>query len=125
MAFPDIQSYSYYRDQYSWEWTGYFQAPYDGTYTFGTGSDDASYLWIGSTAVSGYTTGNALINNGGLHGYRSVANSIYLLAGVYYPIRIQFGENYGADAISVSVIGPQFIGIWGNGYFFHDDGNRI
>jgi hypothetical protein len=125
MAFPDIQSYSSYRDQYSWEWTGYFQAPYDGTYTFGTGSDDASYLWIGSTAVSGYTTGNALINNGGLHGYRSVANSIYLLAGVYYPIRIQFGENYGADAISVSVIGPQFIGIWGNGYFFHDDGNRI
>jgi len=125
MAFQDLSGFSSYRDQYSWEFTGYFQAPYDGTYTIGMGSDDASYLWIGSTAVSGYTTGNPLINNGGLHGYRTVVSQITLSAGVYYPIRIQFGENYGADSIAVSIIGPQYMGIWGNGYFFHDDGSRI
>jgi hypothetical protein len=124
-AFQDLSGFSSYRDQYSWEFTGYFQPPYDGTYTIGMGSDDASYLWIGSIAVSGYTTGNPLINNGGLHGYQTVVGQINLLAGVYYPIRIQFGENYGADSIAVAILGPQYMGLWGNGYFFHDDTNKI
>ena len=125
MAFQDLSGFSSYRDQYSWEFTGYFQPPYDGTYTIGMGSDDASYLWIGSTAVSGFTTGNPLINNGGLHGYQTVVGQINLLAGVYYPIRIQFGENYGADSIAVAILGPQYMGTWGNGYFFHDDTNKL
>jgi hypothetical protein len=124
-VFQNLSGFSSYRDQYSWEFTGYFQPPYDGTYFIGLGSDDASYLWIGSTAVSGFTTGNALINNGGLHGYQTVVGQINLLAGVYYPIRIQFGENYGADSIAVAILGPQYMGLWGNGYFFHDDGSRI
>jgi hypothetical protein len=116
---------SSYQDLYSWEFTGYFQPPQDGYYYFSLGSDDASYLWIGSSAVTGYTTGNPLINNGGLHGFRAYANSIYLLAGVYYPIRIQFGENYGADALEVRVYGPGISGFtYGDGFFVHDDQSR-
>ena len=125
-VFNSMEYVSSYQDLYSWEFTGYFQPPQDGYYYFSLGSDDASYLWIGSSAVTGYTTGNPLINNGGLHGFRAYANSIYLLAGVYYPIRIQFGENYGADAVIVAVNGPGMpINTYGNGYFFHDDGSRI
>ena len=125
-TFADMQYVSSYRDQYSWEFTGYFKPPQDGYYNFSIGSDDASYIWIGATAVSGYTTGNPLINNGGLHGFRAYANSINLLANVYYPIRIQFGENYGADALIVAVNGPGMpINTYGNGYLFHDDTNKI
>jgi hypothetical protein len=125
-AFANMQYVSSYRDQYSWEFTGYFKPPQDGYYNFSMGSDDASYIWIGTTAVSGYTTGNPLINNGGLHGFQAYANPINLLANVYYPIRIQFGENYGADALIVAINGPGMpINTYGNGYLFHDDTNKI
>ena len=69
-------------------------------------SDDASYMWIGSNARSGFTTGNATINNGGLHGVVEMSESIALSAGVYYPIRVQFGERGGGDVCTFSVSTP-------------------
>lgn len=75
------------------ELRGYFKPSVTDTYTFYTSSDDASYLWIGDVARTGYTTGNALVNNGGLHGAQERSGSIALSAGVYYPIRIQAGNN--------------------------------
>lgn len=74
------------------EYKGYFLATYTGTHTFYLNSDDGSYLWVGLTALSGYTTSNALINNGGLHGIGEVSATISLVAGTYYPVRIQFGN---------------------------------
>lgn len=74
------------------EYKGYFLATYTGSHTFYLNSDDGSYLWLGLTALSGYTTANALINNGGLHGTNEVSASINLVAGTYYPVRIQFGN---------------------------------
>lgn len=75
------------------EWRGFFVPPTTDTYTFYTNSDDASYLWIGDIAVSGFTTANALVNNGGLHGLVEQSGSIELVEGTYYPIRIQAGNN--------------------------------
>jgi hypothetical protein len=74
------------------EYKGYFLATYTGTHTFYLSSDDGSWLWIGLTALSGYTTTNALVKNGGLHGVIEVSATINLVAGTYYPIRIQFGN---------------------------------
>jgi hypothetical protein len=126
-AFSKLEYIYGYGDYYSWEFTGYFKAPTDGTYTFYTASDDASYLWIGSAAVSGYTTGNALVNNGGLHATVARSGSVYLLANVYYPIRIQFGENAGQDQLTVSIFGPGLPDgySYGESYFFHDESNKI
>ncbi len=131
-AVTDFPGFSSGGDYYSWEFKGYFKAPADGTYTFGTTSDDASYLWIGTTAVSGFTTGNALVNNGGLHGARYAQGSIYLLANVYHPIRVHFGENAGRDVLAIYIYGPTIptdpeYGTTsnGNGYFFHDDTNKL
>lgn len=126
-AAASLYVFSSNSNYYSWQWTGYFKAPADGTYTFYTTSDDASHLWLGSTAVSGFTTGNALVNNGGLHGWRSAQGSINLIQGSYYPIRIQFGENAGEDAISVAIYGPGLPDglTYGDGYFFHDDTNKL
>jgi hypothetical protein len=74
------------------EYKGYFLATYTGTHTFYLNSDDGSWLWIGATALTGYTTANALVKNGGLHGLGEVSATISLVAGTYYPIRIQFGN---------------------------------
>ena len=74
------------------EYKGYFLATYTGTHTFYLNSDDGSWLWIGPTALTGFTTANALVKNGGLHGLNEVSATISLVAGTYYPIRIQFGN---------------------------------
>lgn len=93
----------------SYQWLGYWLATTDtiidgGTNTiFGLTSDDASYLWIGNTALTGYTTGNALINNGGLHSSATVYAGTPLTAGTYYPIRIQFGNNVVDGVFSLVV----------------------
>lgn len=77
------------------QWLGYFIPATTETYTFYINSDDASYLWIGSTAVSGFTVVNALINNGNEHGAVEVSGNVALTAGVRYAIRIQTGNNGG------------------------------
>ena len=53
---------------FSCEWLGYFLPNTTETYTFYTASDDASYVWVGSNALSGFTTANAIVNNGSPHG---------------------------------------------------------
>ena len=74
------------------EYKGYFLATYTGSHTFYLNSDDGRYIWVGLTALSGYTTANALINHGGLHALSEVSATTSLVAGTYYPFRIQFGN---------------------------------
>jgi hypothetical protein len=93
-------------DNFSVQWLGYFKPTTTQTYTFFLNSDDASYMWIGPTAVTGFTTGNALINNGGLHGNEEASGSIALTAGQYYPVRIQFGELGGGDVLGFNYQTP-------------------
>jgi hypothetical protein len=85
---------------FSCQWLGYFKPTTTQTYTFYTNSDDASYVWVGTNAISGFTTANATVNNGGAHGPTETSGSIALTAGVYYPIRIQFGEAGGGDVMT-------------------------
>lgn len=87
-------------NSFSMQWLGYFVPSTTESYTFYLNSDDASYLWIGSNAISAFTTNNATINNGGTHGPIEVSASVSLTSGVYYPIRIQYGENGGGDVLS-------------------------
>jgi hypothetical protein len=82
---------------FSVQWLGYFKPTTTETYTFFTNSDDASYMWIGANALSGFTTANATVSNGGLHGNQERSGTSALTAEVYYPVRMQFGENGGGD----------------------------
>lgn len=91
---------------FSVQWLGYFLATTTETYTFFTSSDDGSFLWIGANAVTGFTTGNAIVNNGGLHGTQEVSGTVNLVANTYYPIRIQFGEQGGGDVCTVNYSTP-------------------
>lgn len=87
-------------ENFSMQWLGYFVPSTTETYTFFLSSDDASYMWIGSNARSGFSTANATVNNGGLHGPIEFSGTAALTAGVYYPIRIQYGELSGGDVLT-------------------------
>ena len=91
---------------FSCQWLGYFLPSTTETYTFFTSSDDASYVWVGSNAITGFTTANAIVNNGGAHGNQERSGTISLTAGVYYPIRIQFGEAGGGDVMTFNYSTP-------------------
>ncbi len=91
---------------FSCEWLGYFLPSTTETYTFFTSSDDASYVWVGSNAITGFTTANAIVNNGGAHGNRERSGTASLTSGVYYPIRIQFGEQGGGDVLTFNYSTP-------------------
>jgi hypothetical protein len=112
---PADQSFS----TYSVQWTGYFLSNYTGTWTFYTNSDDASYLWIGPNATNGFTVANSTVNNAGLHGMVERSGTASLVAGQYYPIRIQFGENGGGDNMIVSFSNPGLTKTTdGQGFFY-------
>jgi len=91
---------------FSCQWLGYFKPTTSETYTFYTSSDDASYMWIGANAQTGFTTTNATVNNAGLHGDTLKSGSISLTAGTYYPVRIQFGERGGGDFLTFNYSTP-------------------
>ena len=91
---------------FSCQWLGYFKPTTTETYTFFTSSDDASYMWIGSNAQTGFTTSNSTVNNGGLHGNQERSGTASLTAGTYYPIRIQFGEQGGGDVMTFNYSTP-------------------
>ena len=101
------------------EWIGYVKANVSGNWTFYLNSDDCSYMWIGNNAITEYKKDNVFINNGGLHGARTISRSVALTAGQYYPIRIQFGQNYGPGAFHLKIQKPNGnITSIANGLFF-------
>nr|WP_246558619.1 T9SS type A sorting domain-containing protein [Hymenobacter piscis] len=71
-----------------------------GSYTFYLSSDDASYLWLDGAVVAP-TTGNAAINNGGLHGTVERSATVTLSAGVHN-LLIIYGENGGGNVLTFS-----------------------
>lgn len=82
--------------------TGYFLAPTTDTYTFYTNTDDASYMWIGPVAITGYTHTNAIVKNGGLHGVTEQSGTVAMTANIYYPFRVMFGNLTGPGTMTVS-----------------------
>jgi hypothetical protein len=93
-------------ENFSCQWLGYFKPTTTETYTFFTSSDDASYMWIGETAITGFTTSNATVKNGSLHGNQERSGTASLTAETYYPIRIQFGELSGGDVMTFNYSTP-------------------
>lgn len=112
---PDFAQEEYY----SWQWLGYFKPSTTEDYTFYTYSDDGSYLWIGEQANTP-SVGNATVNNGGPHGGTEANGTVNLTAGLYYPLRIQFGEIGGGDIMTVSFSSDTISKTTdGSGYYFH------
>jgi hypothetical protein len=106
----DYITYNSIGDSYGFIAVGYFKPPTTGSYTFYTSSDDGSGLWIGQLAVTpfGRTSTNATVNNGlgAGQGNTKRSASIFLYAGVWYPIRIVHEEGNGGDNLTFSWSGP-------------------
>ena len=73
-------------DTFSARWTGQIEAPFSGTYTFYTVSDDGVRLWVNNVQV---------INQWTDHSPTEHTGTINLTAGQRYPIRMEFYENGG------------------------------
>jgi hypothetical protein len=118
------QYYDNWSDTYSVEWTGYFRANATGTWTFTAYSDDSCYMWLGATALSGFTNSNyLLLETSGHPGTRT--NTISLVEGVYYPVRIRWGEGGGADYFNLDFTPPSgTVTTDGTGYFFSSIGTN-
>lgn len=93
-------------DNKSVQWISTFKPLVSGTHTFNTSSDDASYLWIGDTAESGYTIANALVNNGGAHGMQVRTGTIDLDNNTVYHLRAFFGESGGGEGMILWFVDP-------------------
>ena len=126
-----INNFATSGDSFSWQWLGYFKIDQLSSVNFQTASDDASYVWAGATAVRGYTTGNAIVNNGGSHAVETRSGTftptfVDVLddnTGSYTPIRIQFGENTIDSSMTFRYdIGGGYV-TDGLQYYFHDTNN--
>jgi alpha-L-fucosidase len=84
------------QERFGFVYEAYITIPTTGVYTFSASSDDGSRLWVGSTMV---------VDNDGLHGATERRGVIALEAG-WHPLRVEFFEKTGGDALSVSIEGP-------------------
>jgi glucose/arabinose dehydrogenase len=74
-------------DTFSARWTGQLEAPYTGTYTFYTVSDDGVKLWV---------NGVQLVNHWSNHAAYEDRGTISLTAGQRYSVRMEYYENGGS-----------------------------
>ena len=118
-------------DTYSVKFSGYFKPSITGVYFFGTQSDDASHVFLGSAGQSVNLLQQQviqnqapapLVNNGGVHEivFREGMTGT-LTAGSYSPIVLLFGENGGGDFISLfHAAGGTSYSDNGLGFYFHE-----
>ncbi len=84
-------------DTFSVRWTGFVQARYSEVYRFFTTSDDGVRLWV---------NGQPLVNNFTDHAPTENSGVIALTAGAIYSIRMDFFEDKGGAAASLSWSSP-------------------
>jgi len=93
-------------DLRSVQWKGYFTPTTTETYTFFATSDDAMYMWIGNDASASYTTASINIGAGSGGPLYLTGSPVLLTSGTFYPMRIQWGENTGAEYLTMSYQTP-------------------
>jgi hypothetical protein len=83
----------------------YFYARQSGTYEFyNLLVDDAAWLWIGSSAYSGYQKTNEVLYN---YVHAGAKNATYTFtAGNYYPIRLLFANGQETGFLKFNITAP-------------------
>jgi glucose/arabinose dehydrogenase/sugar lactone lactonase YvrE len=84
-------------DSFSVRWTGQVEPRFSETYTFHTVSDDGVRLWVGGRLIIDHWRSCSLTEN---HG------TIALSAGQRYPIRLEYFEDRGSAAVTLSWSSP-------------------
>jgi len=88
---------------------GYFKPNVSGLYTFKLASDDASYLWLGPDAFdANRTMSNYIVGVPGLHGIQDSTGTFNMVANLYYPLTIEFGNGpEGAGVLLFEYLSPE------------------
>ncbi|KAI5203461.1 hypothetical protein AUEXF2481DRAFT_25966 [Aureobasidium subglaciale EXF-2481] len=92
---------------------GYFFAPSSGNYTFSIPTcDDVAFFWLGESAYSGFNSSNYLILDNQGSGTKSA--TVTLMAGIYYPIRLIYGNVGGGPGSLYFQVeqGDEVVGDW-------------
>ena len=84
-------------DYFNGQWTGYFKSDFTGNFRFYLNTDNWTNFWLGDKARNNYVTGNRDLYDNHDIGTGEGGVLISLQAGRYYPIRIQFGEEWGGQ----------------------------
>lgn len=80
-------------DKFSVRWTGYILPEFSEEYIFSTVSDDGVALWVGNSLI---------IDNWKDHTATEDKGTIYLEAGRWYPIQLEYYDNAGNAVIKLS-----------------------
>lgn len=105
--YPDSLNINTYGTNITRVYRGYKYIYTSGDYRFRLTSDDGSYMWVGANAINGYSIANSYINNGGLHGATTVTGGyLTLTAGLFYPIRIVYGNSASTGSLTLEWEGP-------------------
>ncbi|CAN5455364.1 hypothetical protein BH23VER1_BH23VER1_00220 [soil metagenome] len=95
-------------NDFALEATGVIQVPADGLYMLGFRGDDGSYLDLtGATFLSasqsggGLANGNARLQFGGTTADSFTSGTVFLMAGVDYPVRVVYFERAGGAFFEV------------------------
>ena len=83
-------------ERFGMRFEGYIKVSRDGVYKFHVTSDDGGLLWIGDQLV---------VNNGGLHRAVEASGTAALAAGLH-PIKVEYFEFIGREALEVAYEGP-------------------
>jgi hypothetical protein len=92
-------------DDFAIIWEGYINISTPGSYTFETMSDDGSKLYFNSLYA---TNSVSLVDNDGVHYFKSASGTIDIPAAGRYPITFTFFEKDGAEGMQVFWSGPGF-----------------
>ncbi|GAM86230.1 hypothetical protein ANO11243_042420 [Dothideomycetidae sp. 11243] len=83
----------------------YFHAPYSGTYgLYFPAPDDRAFLWVGSTAYSGWTEDNVVTS--ATYGTGKQMFMFSAVAGSYTPIRVNWGNRNDAGHFDLAIYAP-------------------
>lgn len=106
---------------YATEIIGYFRANVTGTWSFRLWGNDVAYFWLGANALNGFSTGNANMSANLATG----TTSVYLMEGVYYPIRIRHSQQSGFNDLQFYFTPPGGTeSSDGAGYYFSSIGSN-
>jgi hypothetical protein len=89
-------------DEKSTQWRGYFSPATTEDYRFRVQSDDSCMVWLGSDAINNFTTSSYIVGSPGLGPFDVTSGPQSLVAGQFYPMRIQWGERFVGEFLSMS-----------------------
>ncbi|MEO7988398.1 MAG: fibronectin type III domain-containing protein [Chryseolinea sp.] len=79
-------------DKYAFIYEGFINIPTTGDYTFSLQTDEGSKMWINNVLV---------VDHDGQHTCTKKASSVINLSAGWYPIRVDYFENAGAECLTV------------------------